>query len=82
MKTLKLTFLIALLMLVGGCTAIGDNTPLETTPMVEHREQPIASPTATASATTAASETEVEPQSTGVGRQVTHTSRSLAPLCR
>jgi len=57
MKTLNLTILIAMLILAGGCTTVGDSAAVEATPMVEPSEQIVVSPTATASEIVAVPET-------------------------
>ena len=62
MKTLNLTILIAMLILAGGCTTVGDSTPVEGTPVVERSEQLVPSPTATALVIVIAPETETELQ--------------------
>ncbi len=59
MKTLNLIILIAMLILAGGCTTVGESTPV-----VERSEQLVSSPTVIVPATNAAAETKTELQPT------------------
>jgi len=64
MKTLQITILCAVLVLIGGCSAVGDKTSFDVISVVEASEQPAASLTASAPVTIVITETVPNPMPT------------------
>ena len=74
MKTLQITILCVVLVLIGGCSTVNSKTTFESISVVEASAQPTASLTATASRTIAKPETKSAPKPMPTNTVDTHSN--------